>query len=178
MPVDEPLHIAFLNIPRAVDLKSEALANFGEERVVAPWVNLLFKKETETSASLDLVHVRLRGEPHDEQRRHVELLAEANLYAQLVARNVVLGILNLNPIGNPIFCDNTIEIMVGVFPCLAVPAVCVARFSRNPLRPSAASNMSSPCRPIACVKSGSNMRRRTSSIVFSSRWTYRCLRLA
>jgi hypothetical protein len=57
VPFYEAKHVALLNITRTTHLKSETFTNFGQERIVPPWVDLLLEKETETAGLINLMHV-------------------------------------------------------------------------------------------------------------------------
>lgn len=47
---------------------------------MTPWINLLLEKQAKPSTLIDLIHVGLRSEAHNEERLHTEVLAKPDLY--------------------------------------------------------------------------------------------------
>ena len=83
----------------------------------------------ETISLDDFVHVRLRSEPHNEERYQAEVLAKADLYAELLARDVVLCVLDLHAISDAIPCDYAIKIVAALVPSPPLPTLHVFRLS-------------------------------------------------
>ena len=76
MPVDQPLHVAFLDVARGLHLQAEPVSHFSEQVAVAPWVDLLFEQEAEALVlDGDVEHVGFRRRSHDEQRNQTQVLA-------------------------------------------------------------------------------------------------------
>jgi len=59
--------------------------------------------------------------------------AELYLGAKFLTRNIVLSVLDLNAVGNAVLCYDTVEIMVGLLPSLAIPGFRVVGFRSKPI---------------------------------------------
>src|SRR5438094_157849 len=102
---------------------------------MAPWINLLFKKQAKAAVSDYFKHVGFWGEPHDEDRLDVKILAKLDLCKQLLPRNVVLRVLDFYAIRHVVSRDNAIEIVICLDPRFVVPGICVLGFSPETIAP-------------------------------------------
>jgi hypothetical protein len=75
VPSDEALYIAFFDVSGGANLEAKSLADFSEKCCVPLGVHLVFKEEYESTTLIDLVDIRLRSEPHDEERYNSEMFA-------------------------------------------------------------------------------------------------------
>lgn len=58
----------------------EIIPHLIEQGRVTPWINLLLEEQAKPSTLIDLIHVGLRSEAHNEERLHTEVLAKPDLY--------------------------------------------------------------------------------------------------